>query len=81
MAPEVLKYIRQLLGLNQSELAKKVGVSTPSICRYETNLIKMNASTELKILQVFSDAGISTQDVIQIQAIFNRRKGETAKNG
>ena len=74
MTPEVMKYVRQLIGMNQNELAERVNISTSSISRYEGNLVQIKPETELKILQVFADAGISTLDYIQIQMIFNKMK-------
>lgn len=69
-----MKYVRQLIGMNQNELAERVNISTSSISRYEGNLVQIKPETELKILQVFADAGISTLDYIQIQMIFNKMK-------
>ncbi|MCB5235894.1 helix-turn-helix domain-containing protein [Niallia circulans] len=74
MTPEVIKYFRQLMGISQSELAERVNISSSMISRYECNLVEINPETELKILQVFSDAGISSQDFIQVQMIFNKMK-------
>lgn len=47
-----LKAIRKKVGFNQTELAKRIGISQQQYSRYETNTNKIPLETFLKILEV-----------------------------
>lgn len=46
-----LKQIRKSIELNQTELAKRIGISQQQYSRYETNTNKIPLETFLKILE------------------------------
>jgi|HigsolmetaGSP11D_1036233.scaffolds.fasta_scaffold08898_3 transcriptional regulator with XRE-family HTH domain len=50
---ERLLVLREANGLSKIEMAKKLGVNKSSITRYETNEIKPNLDTMLKISELF----------------------------
>lgn len=72
---EILRHCRCLVNLTQKELAEKVGVNHSLISKYETGALPVNKQIEARILQVYSDEGLSVRDVLQIQMIFNKYKG------
>jgi transcriptional regulator with XRE-family HTH domain len=76
---ETLKYCRQLAGYTQKELAEKVGITDSYISKIEAEKVPLPSEIEIKILQVLSDAGISRQDFILIQGIFQSRTLKTVK--
>ncbi|PWW20223.1 helix-turn-helix protein [Cytobacillus oceanisediminis] len=74
MNVELIKYLRSITDLSQSELASKVGVHQSLISKIEKGIVPAQPETEFKIMQVFSDAGISTQDIVLLQGVFNNRR-------
>jgi predicted transcriptional regulator len=71
--PEDLKKKRIELGLTQSELAKRAGVSQPLIARIEMNDVDPRLSTMAKILTAFDDVKkeqqIIAKDIISFPVI------------
>ena len=55
-----VRYYRHLLGVNQNELAKAVGVTRQSITSIETGKYKPSLETALKIARFF---GVSVSEV------------------
>jgi transcriptional regulator with XRE-family HTH domain len=76
---ETLKYCRQLVGYTQKELAEKVGITDSYISKIESGVVSLPSEIGIKILQALSDGGISQQDFILIQGIFQSRKLKTVK--
>ncbi|WP_406657078.1 CBS domain-containing protein [Methanolobus sp. ZRKC2] len=66
--PEELKDKRTELGLTQSDLAKRAGVSQPLIARIESGDVDPRLSTLRKIIEVFED--VEKED-IQVGNIMN----------
>lgn len=52
MTPQELKQLRSSLKLSQSALASILGVTTTSVHRYETGLVKISGIVEQKLLQL-----------------------------
>lgn len=63
--PEDLKKRRNELGLTQSELAKRAGVSQPLIARIESGDVDPRLSTVRKILNAFEEAEKEQQIIIR----------------
>jgi predicted transcriptional regulator len=63
--PEDLKKRRNELGLTQSELAKRAGVSQPLIARIESGDVDPRLSTVKKILDAFVEAEKEQQIIIR----------------
>ncbi|MHB8101515.1 MAG: CBS domain-containing protein [Methanosarcina sp.] len=63
--PEDLKKRRNELGLTQSELAKRAGVSQPLIARIESGDVDPRLSTVRKILEAFEEANKEQQILIR----------------
>lgn len=63
--PEELKKRRNELGLTQSELAKRAGVSQPLIARIESGDVDPRLSTVRKILEAFEEAEKERQILIK----------------
>ena len=63
--PEDLKKRRNELGLTQSDLAKRAGVSQPLIARIESGDVDPRLSTVRKILNAFEDAEKEQQIIIR----------------
>lgn len=68
-SPDELKQKRTDLGLTQSDLAKRAGVSQPLIARIEAGDVDPRLSTLKKIINVFND--IEKED-IYLRDIMNR---------
>ncbi len=68
-SPDELKQKRTDLGLTQSDLAKRAGVSQPLIARIEAGDVDPRLSTLKKIIDVFND--IEKED-IYLRDIMNR---------
>ncbi|TQD23430.1 CBS domain-containing protein [Methanolobus vulcani] len=68
-SPEELKQKRIDLGLTQSDLAKRAGVSQPLIARIEAGDVDPRLSTLRKIIDVFND--IEKEDIF-LKDIMNR---------
>lgn len=66
--PDELKQKRMELGLTQSDLAKRAGVSQPLIARIESGDVDPRLSTLRKIIEVFGEA---ERDEIQVVSIMN----------
>lgn len=80
MNKELIKHLRSIAGnLSQRDLAEKVGCDQSLISRIESGVTPLQPQMQFKILQVFSDNGISTQDVILLQGIFQSRKYKQVK--
>ncbi|MDY9926982.1 CBS domain-containing protein [Methanosarcina sp.] len=63
--PEDLKKRRNELGLTQSDLAKRAGVSQPLIARIESGDVDPRLSTVRKILDAFEEAEKEQQIIIR----------------
>jgi predicted transcriptional regulator len=63
--PEDLKKRRNELGLTQSDLAKRAGVSQPLIARIESGDVDPRLSTVRKILDAFEEAEKERQIIIR----------------
>jgi len=63
--PEDLKKRRNELGLTQSELAKRAGVSQPLIARIESGDVDPRLSTVRKIFEAFEEANKEQQILIR----------------
>lgn len=63
--PEDLKKRRNELGLTQSDLAKRAGVSQPLIARIESGDVDPRLSTVRKILEAFEEAKKEKQILIK----------------
>ena len=63
--PEDLKKRRNELGLTQSDLAKRAGVSQPLIARIESGDVDPRLSTVKKILNAFEEAEKEQQIIIK----------------
>ena len=63
--PEDLKKRRNELGLTQSDLAKRAGVSQPLIARIESGDVDPRLSTVRKILEAFEEAKKEQQILIK----------------
>jgi predicted transcriptional regulator len=63
--PEDLKKRRNELGLTQSDLAKRAGVSQPLIARIESGDVDPRLSTVKKILDAFEEAEKEQQIIIK----------------
>ncbi|KKG15695.1 transcriptional regulator [Methanosarcina sp. 2.H.T.1A.6] len=63
--PEDLKKRRNELGLTQSDLAKRAGVSQPLIARIESGDVDPRLSTVRKILNAFEEAEKEQQIIIK----------------
>ncbi|HWR26030.1 MAG TPA: CBS domain-containing protein [Methanosarcina sp.] len=63
--PEDIKKRRNELGLTQSDLAKRAGVSQPLIARIESGDVDPRLSTVRKILDAFSEAEKEQQIIIR----------------
>ncbi|MEZ5333916.1 MAG: CBS domain-containing protein [Methanolobus sp.] len=68
-SPDELKQKRNDLGLTQSDLAKRAGVSQPLIARIESGDVDPRLSTLKKIIDVFND--IEKEDIF-LKDIMNR---------
>lgn len=68
-SPDELKQKRIDLGLTQSDLAKRAGVSQPLIARIESGDVDPRLSTLKKIIEVFND--IEKEDIC-LKDIMNR---------
>jgi transcriptional regulator with XRE-family HTH domain len=76
MRPIILKYVRLLSGLTQKELAEKVNISHSMISRIEDGTVPIQPETQFKMLQAFSDQGIDTRILIEIDQLINNVKGD-----
>lgn len=48
-----LKELRTANGMSRQELADRIGVSVPTVCRYETGARKIPVETAMKIGKIF----------------------------
>lgn len=76
----ILKYARQLLNLTQEELSEAVGISRSMITRIEAGTVPMQLQLEDKLLQFFSERGIDTEILMNINQIINEVKGGHLSN-
>lgn len=61
--PEKVKYVRMRLSLNQEALSKELGVSMPTICRWEKGNREPQAVTLGKFYIYCEQHGITFDDV------------------
>ena len=76
MQKALIRHLRCILGLSQQELSKRVGVHQSVISRIESGETTPKKETEEKLLKVFSDGGISMQDIVLLQGVFASRKAK-----
>jgi transcriptional regulator with XRE-family HTH domain len=76
MRGKVLKYIRNSLGLSQSELAEKLGVSLPTIYRYEAGTQKPQPKNARHLEQLL---GFTQEDVMRIEELLRNEENEQLK--
>ncbi len=50
---KILKYLRQLNGFSQDEIAKKIGISRQSYSKYESGSVIPNEKTVQKLAQIY----------------------------
>jgi transcriptional regulator with XRE-family HTH domain len=66
MNGRILKYIRKSLGLSQSELGEKLGVSLPTIYRWESDMQQPQPEKLRRLEQLL---GYTQEDVMQIEQL------------
>jgi transcriptional regulator with XRE-family HTH domain len=74
MNKELIKHLRFITNLNQTELAERVGVHQTLISKVEAGAIELQPKTEDKLLQVFNDEGITPQDIALLSSVFESKK-------
>lgn len=57
-----IKEYRERKFLTQQELARKLGVTYVSICRWETGKFEPNMETKKKLASLFEEAGMKIDD-------------------
>jgi DNA-binding XRE family transcriptional regulator len=70
----LIKHLRFISDMNQSQLAERVGVHQTLISKAEAGLIELKPKTETKLLQVFNDEGITPQDIALLSSVFESKK-------
>lgn len=60
---EKVKYVRMKLSLTQVELAKELGISVPTICRWEKGNREPQAITLGKFYEYCASHGIKFEDI------------------
>lgn len=73
MNREFMKQARQIIGLTQSELAKKVGVHRSYINKLENGAIPITVEIEMQILHVLTIHGIGDKELAMITEILEAR--------
>lgn len=68
------KHLRQIANLTQKDLADRLGVHDSLISKIESGTTAIQKPLELKMMQVFSDEGISVENMILLSGIFQARK-------
>jgi len=68
------KHLRQISNLTQKELADRLGVHDSLISKIESGTTAIQKPLEEKMMQVFSDEGISIENMILLSGIFQARK-------
>ncbi|ASV69067.1 helix-turn-helix domain-containing protein [Cytobacillus kochii] len=63
MNRELLKQLRQLAGLSQKQLAKKVGVHESLISKIESGAFQMQPVLEHRIREVYYSCKITEKDI------------------
>ncbi|MFE1246068.1 helix-turn-helix domain-containing protein [Fictibacillus sp. NPDC058756] len=71
---KVIKSVRQIAGLSQSELAEAVGVDRSLISKIETGATPLQCHTKEAILKAVGKAGVSLADCIALHTIYQNRK-------
>jgi transcriptional regulator with XRE-family HTH domain len=74
MNRDLIKHLRFISNMNQTELAERVGVHQTLISKVEAGLIEMQPQTEAKLMQVFNDEGITPQDIALLSSVFESKK-------
>lgn len=70
----LVRHLRQIAELTQKELADKLGVHDSLISKIESGVTLIQKPLEQKMMQVFSDSGISIENMILLSGIFQARK-------
>lgn len=79
MTNELLKYVRKLIGLTQSELAEKVKVNQSTIAKIEAGKLSINEEIETKLKKVFDEEGISKTKIDLLKIIFDVNQDSSGK--
>lgn len=69
-----MKHIRQIIGMNQTELAEKIEVTQGTIAKLESGNLVMQPNTERQIQAVFADAGIRESDIALLSSVLQSSK-------
>ncbi|WP_226619765.1 helix-turn-helix domain-containing protein [Cytobacillus firmus] len=79
MNKDLIKHLRSITNLSQTELADRVGVHQTIISRVESGTIPLHPKTEQALLRVFGEEGIGGQDIVLLHSIFESRKMKQVK--
>lgn len=69
MEKELLKACRVLVGFSQAELAEKIGVKQPTLCKYENGYLKIAEATKHKVLQALAEKGLNQEEIYMLGQI------------
>jgi len=73
MHPRLIKNMRLLTGFTQNEIGEKIGVHGSLISKIEKGTIQPTKETEVKLMNVFSEAGINIQIIYQINNLIKNK--------
>ena len=70
LTSETLREQRSVLGVSQAEIAKRAGVSRPTIIKYEKNIdLKLANLLEAYCLEIYPSVGVLPADLTEIERI------------
>lgn len=81
MNSELFKHVRLIAGYSQTELAEIVGLTQSTIAKIEAGYAPIQSTTERKIREAFSDAGITETEIALLASVFESKKFKTVKKG
>jgi len=76
--PRVLRILRNMRNLSQSQLAAKLGVDTSTLAKYETGAIQL---THQKVEQIAEVLGVDVMEIMTFDVNKFLGKGEESTNG